>query len=135
MRRHLISVRLIVFTKVFICRPFSFLSTSQSSPRYPAGVTYHSCPFLSTSRAGPPALPVSPDQPEPSLCVPSPSITNTSLGSFHRQTQLNTSNIIGLLQRCNNRHSVLSNRGCADGYYSDHGVWKFSCYIRLMGTY
>ena len=66
--------------------------------RYPSGISYHTCLF--DDDTSDPLLPVIPETLQPRTCLsPSPVILGNTVGGFHRETQLTTSNIIGLLER------------------------------------
>ena len=77
--------------------PLSFQSRSLVDP-YPRGVTYHSCPSVTTVAV--PELPVRPDPPQQRVCVGSqPVELGVTHGGFARDTHLETSNVAGLFGR------------------------------------
>lgn len=101
--RSAINVLLVrLFTQ--IVRLFHFSAMSFINPalsiqrRYPAGVSYNTCPFVNVSLD--PLIAVHPDMPMGRVCLAAtPSLVEGTHGGFHKLTTLTTSNIIGLISR------------------------------------
>jgi len=77
----------------------SFLNQLQPvDRRYIPGISYHTCPFMDASRD--PILAVRPEEPTERVCLEQlPTRLQNTHGGFHKETQLNTSNVLGMFGR------------------------------------